>query len=222
MLRYLHSLARLGCAMPLLACASENDPTAPAATSRERVPIPALSTSESEPTEADLASMPSAFMTAPSLVSARVIAGFVAGEGAFAQALMDYFGTNAEQDATITVMSGATQTASRTGRSSSHDFLPAVRSLTTTVSFPFAGSCGHLAEARGVHRAWHQFLVGGWKFLSWGQAEQPSDAHEWQDPCPEPGEGESGSESDPYEAGCEVCQQWFYFGSGRFTSWWEC
>ena len=167
--------------------------------------------------------MPPEFSADPTLLSYGVDAGFAEGDGAYAEASMTYFATTAEQEATVSVRSGSTQIGTKTGRSSRHDFLPAVRTLRTIIGLPFAGACGHLADAKGGHKASHQFLVLGWKFFSWGDRQQPSSNWAAQPACEVPMPGEGGGGGDPYEGECELCQQWFYFYyDGHVTEWWEC
>src|SRR5687767_5775876 len=162
MIRHLQSLARCGCAMIMMACATDQAPTAPHPDLPDRAPGASLSTVGVAPTAEELASLPPEFSTPTSILDWGVTADFT-DDGAYAQSYMTYFATNAEQDATITVRLGNTQIGTKTGRSSRHNLLPAVRTLFTIVGLPFAGACGHLADAQGRHKVWHQFLVLGWK-----------------------------------------------------------
>ena len=167
--------------------------------------------------------MPSEFSTGPSLLNTGITVGFVDGDGAYAEAYMTYLGTNAEQDATLTVKLGTTEVGKRTGRSTRHDFFPAERDLFTMISLPFTASCGHLAIGAGAHKTWHSFVVGGWKFMTWGEQSGPSSGSASQPPCAPPTRGSGGGGDDSYDGGCELCQQWFYFyGNGEFSEWWEC
>jgi hypothetical protein len=222
MIRHLQSLARFGCAMIMLACASDEGPTAPESGSRNPAPPPSLSTEGAEPTPEELATLPPEFSEESTILAYDVEAGFSEGDGAFAEASMTYYATNAEQEATVTVRAGSTQIGTKTGRSVRHNFLPSTRTMHTIIGLPFAGACGHIADAKGQHKAWHQFFVVGWKFLTWGAKEEPSSNYARQREC-EARTPRGGSGDDPYEGGCEVCQQWFYvFQDGTVAVWWDC
>ena len=218
----LRNIARTGCAISLIACADGSSPTALTHESAD-APAPAVISLMMAPTPEELAEMPSEFAIAPSIISARTEVGFAEGDGAYAQGVMEYFATNAEQDVTLAVRKDGSEIARKTTRGVNDDFFPARRSLRTNVAIPLSGSCGHFADGQSAHRAWHKFLVMGWKLFSWGQDERPSQGDEEQVACPPPPpERDSGGE-DPYESGCQSCQQWFWYEDGQIVDeWWEC
>jgi hypothetical protein len=226
MLQKLCCHARILCAIPLLACATDESPTAPPVDAVDVTIAPSLSVME--PSEEELAQMPAAFRIAPSIFNARTAVGFTA-DGAYAQGRMDYFATDAEQDVTLTLRRDDRAVYSETAKEGQADFFPANRSMTTTASFSVSANCGNTAEGKTAHRAWHKFLVSGWKLLSWGHQAVPSGKSEPQPTCeelsptPESGGGDGGGGDDPYDTGCESCQQWFWYEYGQVVDeWWEC
>jgi len=227
MFPYLRLAARIGCALSMLACDREQSPTAPSADPTASTP-PSLTTYAMAPTEAELAQMPADFRFPPSIISARTIVGFVDPEGVFAQGTMTYFGTDAEQDVSLVLRTVDREITKTTMRGTQEHFLPALRSMWTNVTLGVGGWCGHLADGHTSHRAFHKFIVGGWKFLSWGNHQKPSNDGQAQPACPEPpppsetqsGAGRGGGD---YESGCQSCQQWFWYDYGQIVDeWWEC
>jgi hypothetical protein len=220
MFPHLRHAARIGCALSLLACAGEKSPTAPPADPIGTV-VPSLSSYSTAPTAEDFAEMPAEFQTAPSIISARTIVGFIDPEGVYAQGIMTYFATDAEQDVTLVLRDADSEVMRMTRRGSQEAFFPAMRSLRTNVSFGVNGSCGHRADGFSAHRAWHKFIVGGWKFLSWGNHQKASGGQAAQPACPPPSSGGGGN--GDYDTGCQACQQWFLYEDGqRVDEWWEC
>lgn len=230
MIHNLRHCARVLCAIPLLACASDKSPTAPPADPPEVTIAPSFATME--PSAEELAEMPEEFQTAPSIFNARTVVGFSPGDGAYAQGLMDYFASDAEQEVTLRLRRDDREVYSKTAKGVQEDFFPAPRSLTTTVSFAVSANCGNTADGNTAHRAWHKFIVGGWKYLSWGRGETSSGASATQPTCeelPPPPNSESGGSDggggggDAYETDCVSCQQWFWYEYGQLVDeWWEC
>ena len=221
---FLRYTARAGCAISLLACAPENSPTAVAVDSVEAIALDESGQMTMEPTPEDLEAMPYEFRTAASILSARTDVGFNASDGAWAQGIMDYFATNAAQEVTLIVRSADREVARKVGKGAAENFLPAIRTLRTMVSIPLGAACGHVGDGHTAHRAFHKFLVAGWKFLQWSESEVPSDGMAEQGACQAPPPGSGGSDGgDPYEGECEVCQQWFYYIDGMLAAeWWDC
>ena len=223
MFTYLRHAARICCALPLVACDSDRSPTEPSADPAAPT-TPSLTTYAMAPTSEELAALPAEFQALPSIISARTVVGFIDPEGVYAQGIMTYFATDAEQDVTLVLRNGAGEITRMTRRGGQEDFFPATRSLWTNVSFGVSRSCGHFADGHTAHRAWHKFIVGGWKFLSWGNHQVPSGDQDEQPACPEPappsGPGRGGGD---YESGCQSCQQWFWYEYGQIVDeWWEC
>lgn len=223
MISRIRSTTRALCALPFLACAGESGPSAPQADTAAFVPGPSLSTLQ--PSESELAEMPSEFHTAPSIFNARTVVAFTDDPGVYAEASMDYYATDAEQDVTLALRHDDREVYSKTARDVREDWLPAWRSLHTMVSFSVSATCGNSADGDTAHRAWHKFIVGSWKYFSWGRHETPSRGTAAQPQCatsPPPGSGGSGGD-DPYDTGCESCQQWFWYEYGQIVDeWWEC
>lgn len=225
MIQKLCCYARVFAALPLLACATDESPTAPPADAIDVAAAPSLSLME--PSAEELAQMPSAFLIAPSIFNARTVVGF-SPEGVWAQGMMDYFATNAEQEVTLTLRRDDRTIYSQTANGLQDDFFPANRSLTTAVSFGVSANCGNTAEGETAHGVWHKFLVSGWKLFSWGEFRIPSNKTASQPICevpPPPTEsgGGGGGGGDSYDTGCESCQQWFWYEYGQIVDeWWEC
>jgi hypothetical protein len=217
--------SRIACGLLALACADGTDPTAPGAASTD---APQLATEgETGPTEADFASMPAEFRTAASIYAYSTDVGFnPAAQRAYAVGHMTYLATNATQSVNLSLRFDDRVIASNEAVGENSDWLPAARVLYTTAYVGVSGACGHLAEATTTHRAWHQFLVGGWKFLSWSNNARSSYDSEEQSACeppPPPPPPTSGGNPEEYESGCELCQQWFYVIDYRIVDeWWEC
>ena len=212
-------MTRALCALSFLACAGESDPIAPQDTAAAFAPAPSLSTME--PSDAELAGMPSEFLTGPSIFNARTTVAFTPDPGVYAEAAMDYFATDAEQEVTLVLREGDRAIYSKTARSVAEDWLPAWRPLHTMVSFPVSAACGSSADGSSAHRAWHKFIVGSWKYFSWGRQETPSGGAAAQGSCSSAGSGGGGD--GPYETGCQSCQQWFWYEYGQIVDeWWEC
>ena len=174
--------------------------------------------------------MPAEFQAAPSIFNARTQVEFIEGEGVYARASMDYFATDAEQEVRLSLRRDDREVYSRTGKGIQEDFFPALRTLSTMVSFAVNASCGNSADGQTAHRAWHKFIVGGWRYLSWGRHEKPSGGTADQPLCPDlpppPGsesDGGGGGGADEYDTGCVSCQQWFWYEYGQIVDeWWEC
>lgn len=226
MLSSLHHTARAICALSLLACASERNPTAPGRDSAA-IAVPLLEQAASEPSPEELAELPAEFQTAPSIFNARTEVEFTS-DGVYARGTMDYFATDAEQDVTLTLRRDDREVYSRTARDVQEDFFPAMRSLSTIVSFGVDASCGNSADGSTAHRVWHKFIVGSWKYFSWGRDEEPSGDGAEQPACPEPAppptsEPGTGGGGGDYDTGCVSCQQWFWYEYGQLVDeWWEC
>ena len=169
--------------------------------------------------------MPAAFLTAPSILNTRTAVGFVDGSGVWAEGSMDYFATDAEQEVTLVLRSDDREVYRKSRKEAREDWLPASRSFHTMVSFGVSADCGHSADGETAHRAWHKFLIGGWKFLSWGHQIAGSGGDAAQSPCaaPPPESSGSGGGGGEYDTGCESCQQWFWYEDGQIVDeWWEC
>ena len=222
------SLARVACAMVLSACADSTDPTAPRAESPNDVPALSLEGSGPAPTPEELAEMPSEFATEPSINVYSTDVGFSSQEGrAFAHGYMSYLASDASQDVTLDLRFENDPIGSSNAYGEQSNWLPWVRTLATTAYIGVSGDCGHLADGRTNHKAWHKFLVGGWKFMSWGnEARSSADSRE-QPACPPPPPPPTGTPGgggdDEYDTGCEFCQEWLYFMDGELVDiWWEC
>ena len=227
MIPYVHHVALALCAVLLLACAGDAGPVAVTRDSAADAALPAFAYSTAEPTEEEMAEMPAEFQSAPSIFSASTDVDFIPGAGVYAQASMSYFATDAEQEVTLVLRKDDRAVYSKTAKEVQEDFLPALRSMYTMVSFAVSAACGHTADGQTAHRAWHKFIVGGWRYLSWGRNERPSGGTASQSACVEPPpstdeEGDGGGGS-AYETGCESCQQWFWYEDGEIVDeWWEC
>jgi len=225
MLPYLRHMARVGCALSFIACSSERTPTAPPVDVAEVTLPDGLRLSTMAPTPEELAEMPAEFSTAPSIFNPRTIVEFVA-DGVFAQGVMDYFATDAEQEVTLALSFDNGEISRTTAKGAQGDLIPWTRHMRTTTTLPVPGECGYSATGHTQHRAWHKFLVGGWKFLSWGEDERPSSNQKEQPACPPPPPPSppgGGPGEDPYDTGCQSCQQWFWYEDGvRVDEWWEC
>jgi len=222
MFPYLRHVARLGCAISVLACASERTPTAPPIDVAEETLPNGVSLSTMAPSPEELAEMPPEFSTAPSIFNPRTIVEFVA-DGVFAQGVMDYFATDAEQDVTLALSFDNGEINRTTGKGVQQDLFPWMRHMRTTITLPVPGECGHSAIGHTQHRAWHKFLVGGWKFFSWGEHEVPSDESAEQPACPPAPPPTPPGGGHPYDGGCQSCQQWFWYEDGALVDeWWEC
>jgi hypothetical protein len=230
MLRTIRWLPGIACAIALLACADATDPTAPGPAPAADVPLLSTEGSGSEPSPEELAEMPAEFRSASTILDYWTDAGFLPAEGrAYARGFMTYFATNAAQQVRLSLRFENRPIGQSDASAENSDWLPAVRWLFTTAYMGVSGTCGHLADGVSSHRAWHQFLGGGWKFFSWGHtgrtsgdsAEQPS-CPEPPPPPPSPPSGGGGGGND-YEEGCELCTQWFYFIDNQIVDeWWEC
>ena len=222
--------SRFACGLLMLACADASVPSAPDVAASDDTPALATSGSGSAPTEEDFASMPPEFRTTASIFTHWTEVGFLPDEQrAFATGYMAYLATNATQEVNLSLRFENQNVASTTARGEETDWLPAARVLFTTARLGVSGTCGHLADGATTHKAWHQFLVGGWKFLSWSNQVVSSGDSKAQPACeppppppPPPGSG-GGGNGDEYQGGCELCQQWFYFIDGYMVDeWWEC
>ena len=231
MLRTIRWLPGIACAMALLACADASDPTAPGPAPASA--LPALSTEGTgpAPTPEELAEMPAEFAEAPTIYSHWTDAGFLPAEGrAFARAFMTYLATNATQQVRLSLRFEDRPIAQSDAGAEEADWFPATRVLFTTAYVGVSGTCGHLADGTSSHRAWHQFIGGGWKFFSWGNTGRSSGDSDHQPACPEPPpppptppSGGGGGGGNEYEEGCELCTQWFYVIDGEILDeWWEC
>ncbi len=213
----------------VLACADATDPAAPSDAASAEVPQ-FSSEGGASPSEEDFASMPSEFRSAPSIISYSTDVQFLPAERrASAVARMRYLASNASQEVNISLRFDNGVIASNSAFGENSNWLPWDRELTTTAYVGVSGSCGHFAEATTGHKAWHQFLVGGWKFLSWGNQSRSSYDSDEQPACEPPPPpppappGGGGGGGDEYEGGCQLCQQWFYFIDGYMVDeWWEC
>ena len=218
--------SRFACVFVVLACADAIDPIAPsAASSTDGLQL--STAAEASPTEEDFESMPQEFRTVPSILSTATDVGFLPAERrAYARGYMTYFSSNASQNVNLSLRLDNSVIATNDAFGEASDWFPARRALVTTAYLGVSGPCGHLAEGTTTHRAWHQFLVGGWKFLSWGNHARTSYGSAEQEACespPPPPSSPGGGNSDEYEGGCELCEQWFYFIDGRLVDeWWEC
>jgi hypothetical protein len=232
---------RLVCATVLLACADGTDPTAPSAVAASVLSQPLVdddSTSEpspelSGPSPEELATMPADFRMNPTLLDYWTDVGFIPAESrSYAQGYMKYFATNATQDVKLDLRFENGVIATRTAYGENTDLFPYVRSLWTTALLGVSGSCGHLADGATIHKAWHQFIAGGWKFFSWGTAAGTSGDMKEQVQCvppPTPPPAPPGStggidDSGGYQLICEYCQQWLEFTpwGDLLAVWWEC
>lgn len=222
--------SRLACATVLLACADPTDPVAPSAVlSLDEAPTPILESGGAEPTPAELAQMPLDFQANPTLLGYSTDVAFTDGRTR-AGASMRYFATNAKQEVELKLRYENREIAVATGYGEDSNFLPSVRTLSTTAALGVSGACGHLADATSVHTAWHQFIAGGWKFFSWGTTGRSSQDDDRQAPCepppPPPSTAPPAAPDDPdgYEPVCEFCQQWleFTYWGQLIGIWWEC
>jgi hypothetical protein len=220
-------IPRLACGMVLLACADSTDPTAPSVAASAGPPQLSAEGGDAEPTPEELAEMPAEFRMPATLLSYWTDVGFTYDGTAYAQGFMRYFATNATQEVTLDLRFENRMVATRKAYGEQSDFLPAIRTLWTSAHLGVSGSCGHLADGATIHKAWHQFLVGGWRFLSWGNAagtsgdsaEQPACAPPPPPPPPADGVGRGGE----YEEGCTLCTQWLSYSYGHVVGiWWEC
>ena len=213
-------LARLVCATSMLACASDNDPTAPPETSESLLPLRPMLMTE-EPTVEEMAEMPAEFQENPTLLEYRTTVAFVEPDGVYAQGYMRYFATDATQQVSLTLRFDDRTVASTSVTGVRENFLPAERTLVTTAPLGVNGSCGHYADGHSSHRVWHKFLISGWKFFSWGTFQDGSYDQAEQPACPSSGTGGGGDQ--PYDTDCYSCQQWFWYEDGQILDeWWEC
>ena len=220
-------LARAACAIVLSACADTADPVAPRAEGPASTVALSVDGTGPEPTPEELAEMPSEFATAPSILSASTSVGFEPDQGrAYAMGYMTYLASDASQDVVLDLRFQNDHIATRQVHGEQSDFLPWFRALVTPAHLGVSGTCGHLADGTTNHRAWHKFIVGGWKFLSWGNDAKPSSDSEEQPGCPPPPPpppSGGGGGDDEYDSGCELCQEWLYFIDGELVDvWWEC
>jgi hypothetical protein len=224
-------LSRIACAAVLLACADATDPAAPAASLLlDEAPPPILEEGGTEPTPAELAAMPAEFQANPTLLAYSTSVAF--GDGrALAKASMRYFATNATQEVTLKLRYENREIAAATAYGEDSHFFPLIGTLSTTAALGVSSSCGHLADAASVHTGWHQFIVGGWKFLRWGTTARSSHDDDRQAPCepppppPPPTDPTAGPDDpDGYEPVCTFCQQWleFTYWGDLVGIWWEC
>jgi hypothetical protein len=221
---------RLACGLLLSACADTTDLTAPSAVASSDAPRLSVEGGGSAPSAEELAQMPSEFAASPTILDYWTNVGFLPAEGrAYGRGFMSYFATNAEQNVALSLQFEHRTIASTEALGENSDWLPANRMLFTTAYLGVSGACGHLAGGTSNHKAWHQFIGGGWKFFSWGtagrssgdSAEQP--ACEPPPPLPPPPSSGGGNSDDEYEGGCELCQQWFYVINYQIVDeWWEC
>jgi hypothetical protein len=213
--------------MLVLACADATDPAAPSAVVSADPPLLATD-GGAAPTEAEFAAMPAEFRTSPSVFTVSTDVGFLPAEHrAYARGFMNYLATNAVQEVDLSLRFDGSEIASGRAVGEQSDWLPGLRMLLTTAYVGVSGPCGHLAEGTTTHKAWHQFLVGGWKFLSWGNHAKSSYGGAEQDACepppPPPPPPPGGGSGDEYNEGCDLCQQWFYVIRGVVVDeWWEC
>lgn len=128
------------------------------------------------------ADVPKEFEQPPSILSYSVDAGF-SGDRAWAQAYMRYFANYARQTADLWVRKGASMVASRSGMSHVSYFLPATRSLWTHATAGLRESCGHTADAKGGHEAWHQAPLPGGQLFRWSAEKRSSGDSAFQPSC---------------------------------------
>lgn len=152
------------------------DPVAPVA---EPDPVPET---VPPPSAALTADVPEEFEQPPSIVSWSVDAGFT-GDYAWAQAYMRYFANYAQQSAELWVRKGTSTIARRTGASHVSYFLPKVRTLWTDATAGLRESCGHTADAKGRHEAWHQAPLPGGKLFRWAAETRTSSDAAFQPSC---------------------------------------
>ncbi len=224
-------IPRMMCGLIVVGCTDATRPTAPPASTE----VPSLSVQGEgpEPAEEEFAEMPSAFRMAPTLLNYWTDVGFMSDVGrAYAQGFMKYFGTNATQNVKASLRFENQPIGSSDAYGEASDFLPSLRTLWTTAQIGVSGSCGHLADGATIHKAWHQFVAGGWKFFSWGNTAGTSGDSAEQPGCPptppppsDPGGngGGGGDGTDGYEGECEICQEWLQYYDGQLVDvWWEC
>src|SRR5688572_22475207 len=144
------NIARIACVLSLLACADTDGPVAPASDSTA-VALESLGASSMEPTPEELAELPPEFQQRPTIISMKTEVGFVKGDGAWAQGSMDYYGTDAEQEVTLTIYLGDTKVAEKTAKGVASHFFPTRRSLHTMVALPLSAACGHRADGHTQH-----------------------------------------------------------------------
>jgi hypothetical protein len=221
---------RIVCAVVVLACADAADPVAPSLPAELDVTPLHVEIGSSEPSIEDLEQMPLEFRGNPTLLDYWTDVGFIPAESrSYAQGYMKYFATNATQDVKLDLRFENRGIATRTAYGEEANIFPNVRSLWTTALLGVSGSCGHLADGATIHRAWHQFIAGGWKFFSWGTAAGTSgDAAEQTgcEPPPPPTQrtGNAGNDPEVYQLVCEYCQQWLEYNlfGDLIDVWWEC
>jgi hypothetical protein len=175
--------------------------------------------------------MPSEFAMSPVILAYWTNVGFLPAESrAYGRGFMSYYATNAEQKVAFSLRFENSVIARTEAVGADSEWWPANRMLFTTAYLGVSGACGHLADGTTNHKAWHQFIVGGWKFFSWGDTGRSSSDSAEQPGCeppppppPQPPPSSGGGNSDEYEGGCELCQQWFYVIDYQIVDeWWEC
>ena len=174
--------------------------------------------------------MPSEFASRPAIHSYWTNVGFLPTESrAYGRGFMSYYATNAEQEVAFSLRFENSEIARTRAVGADSELWPGNRMLFTTAYLGVSGACGHLADATTNHKAWHQFIVGGWKFLSWGDTGRSSSHSDDQPACepppppPPPPPSGGGNGGGEYEGGCELCQQWFYVVDNQIVDeWWEC
>lgn len=216
--------SRLAFGMVLLACADTTDPTAPSAVASADAPQLSTEGGGSAPSPEELAEMPSEFASSPAIYDFGTKVEFLPAENrVIAQGTMSYLASHASQNVTLSLRFDNSPIASTEALGENSDWLPWFRGLSTTASLGVSGACGHLADGGTIHKAWHQFLVGGWKFLSWGNEARSSNDSAEQPQCAPSPPPSGGGGPDEYEDSCWLCQQWFYYIDGEIVDeWWEC
>src|SRR5688572_2825537 len=126
MIPNLRTCARAACALLLVACAPETSPTSPPTDSAVVLVPESVLASTMEPTTEELATLPVGFQRAPTILNNYTEVGFTA-DGAYAEGVTEYFGTDASQDVTLIVRFDGREIGRRTTTASQDDFLPAHR-----------------------------------------------------------------------------------------------
>jgi hypothetical protein len=149
--------------------------------------------------EPDTTEWPEEFDQSPSIIEARVEAGFD-GPIAYAQAYMRYFANRARQTVNLELQKGSRTVRPPAAVGYEEHLFPWVRELWTPVSIRLDSSCGYLANGWARHEAWHEVRAPGGTLAKWHGEGRSSAGSAQQPGCSgsgggggEPGGGESGT-----------------------------
>ncbi|MFN2565814.1 MAG: hypothetical protein ABR499_12525 [Gemmatimonadaceae bacterium] len=154
---------------------------------------PATGDGSTEPTSGESTSeIPPEFQVPPTIKSYHSDAGF-GPSTAWGQAGMRYEASHAKQTVALSLRFNYSPVATASATDQRSDWWPATRDLFTSTQISIGKDCGHSADARGEHTAWHKLPIPLGTLSEFGHTTQSSNKAAAQSPCaPDSGGGSGG------------------------------